>query len=597
MALSTKAIENFSVNAVRDSIMMSEYLDQFIPDNDKEPFWDGAVYIYNTSKHTNANFRGRMPVQVKGTECNDFSKEEISYSVRTADLRSYLADGGAVYFVVYVGNGGLTRKIYYVELTPIRIQVILDEAKQQATKTIKLKAFPDDNNQKATIFMNCLQNCQKQASFANTKLFSLEDLQKLDLVEGLTIPLAGVGLDKDPQMALISNDVYMYVNVKGSAIPHPIKSLPVSKHTREEVEANVTIEGTQYYDKISIVKSADNVQYIFGKSFSLTTEPGKEAFRINYKNSDDIRVLAKDLTFLLAYIEKGYFDINGHRCPFDYQNANLSNFNEENQKGIAKFARQTVTVLDTLSCSKTLSVNALSGEDIRNLNRLYTGLIEKKPVTGLKENLPFVSLIKVSDLNIAVVLHPQTDQKNTYVIEDFFTAELMASYQGRNGRLPMSQFAILTIEDLLKIDNIKWNAFLTSFQKVEQHEETFDRANWFMLSLLSAYDQSGRKEFLQTAQDFSNWILTSTDEEMSYEVKMLNHLQIIKRLRAFTQEETRTLYEIVAKQDAPESILTGAYLLLDQHIPAEMHFNKMQPEEQEEFTDYPIYHFWKKEEE
>ena len=193
--------------------------------------------------------------------------------------------------------------------------------------------------------------------------------------------------------------------------------------------------------------------------------------------------------------------------------------------------------------------------------------------------------------------HPQTDQKNTYVIEDFFTAELMASYQGRTGRLPMSQFAILTIEDLLKIDNIKWNAFLTSFQKVEQHEETFDRANWFMLSLLSAYDQSRRKEFLQTAQDFSNWILTSTDEEMSYEVKMLNHLQIIKRLRAFTQEETRTLYEIVAKQDAPESILTGAYLLLDQHIPAEMHFSKMQPEEQEEFTDYPIYHFWKKEEE
>lgn len=597
MALSQKAIENFSVNAVRDSIMMSEYLDQFIPDNDKEPFWDGAVYIYNTAKHTNATFRGRMPVQVKGTECNDFSKDEISFSVKTADLRSYLADGGAVYFVVYVGNGGITRKIYYIELTPIRIQVILDEAKQQATKTIKLKAFPDDNDQKATIFMNCLQNCQKQASFANTKLFSFEDLQKLDLVEGLTIPLAGVGLDKDPQMALISNDIYMYVNVKGSAIPQPIKSLPVSKHTREEVDVSVTIDGVQYYDKISIVKSSDNVQYIFGKSFSLTSEPGKEAFRINYKNSDDIRVLAKDLTFLLVYIDKGYFDINGHRCPFDYQNANLSNFNKENQKGIAQFARRAVTVLDALSCKKTLSVNALSGEDIRNLNRLYTGLIEKKPVTGLKDNLPFISLIKVADVNIAVVLHPQTEQKNTYVIEDFFAAKLMASYQGRNGRLPMSQFAILTVEDLLKIDNIQWPAFLSSFQNVEKHEETFDRANWFMLSLLSAYDQSGRKEFLQTAQDFSNWILTSTDEEISHDVKMLNHLQIIKRLRAFNQEETRMLYEMVTKNDAPESILTGAYLLLDQQIPAEMHFKKMQTEEQEEFIDYPIYHFWKKEEE
>ena len=44
--LSKKAKETLSVDAVRDSIMMTDHLDQFIPDNDKEPFWDGAVYIY-----------------------------------------------------------------------------------------------------------------------------------------------------------------------------------------------------------------------------------------------------------------------------------------------------------------------------------------------------------------------------------------------------------------------------------------------------------------------------------------------------------------------------------------------------------------------
>lgn len=44
-----KAIETLSVNAVRDSIVQCALLDQFIPDNDKEPSWDGHVYAYKNS--------------------------------------------------------------------------------------------------------------------------------------------------------------------------------------------------------------------------------------------------------------------------------------------------------------------------------------------------------------------------------------------------------------------------------------------------------------------------------------------------------------------------------------------------------------------
>lgn len=40
------AIELFSVNAVKNSIAMSDFLSPFIADNDKEPSWDGFVYIY-----------------------------------------------------------------------------------------------------------------------------------------------------------------------------------------------------------------------------------------------------------------------------------------------------------------------------------------------------------------------------------------------------------------------------------------------------------------------------------------------------------------------------------------------------------------------
>lgn len=54
MLLDRKAIETISVSAVRNSIVTSPFLDQFIADNDKEPSWDGNVYIYeDTSKKKN----------------------------------------------------------------------------------------------------------------------------------------------------------------------------------------------------------------------------------------------------------------------------------------------------------------------------------------------------------------------------------------------------------------------------------------------------------------------------------------------------------------------------------------------------------------
>ena len=61
-----KAIETLSVNAVRDSVVVSDFLDQFIADNDKEPTWDGFVYIYSDKSKKKEKLKGRLPVQIKG---------------------------------------------------------------------------------------------------------------------------------------------------------------------------------------------------------------------------------------------------------------------------------------------------------------------------------------------------------------------------------------------------------------------------------------------------------------------------------------------------------------------------------------------------
>ena len=430
MALDKKAIETISVNAVRNSIVTSPFLDQFIADNDKEPSWDGNVYIYEDTRKKKSKQKGRMPVQVKGKVCADFSADEISYSMAVSDLKNYLYDGGVVLFVVYMNACGTATQIYYAELTPIKLRFELNNAKTQKSKTVKLKKFPDDGNKKATIFLNCFQNCKKQASFTDAKLYSIEELEKTGLLEGLTIPLAGAGID--PKTLLMTSEAYLYANVKGSSIPQPIKLLPKGIVTREEVLKDVVIDDYIYYKKYNVIKSAQSTIVQFGESFSITFEEEKALCKINYKNPSKLRSLAIDLHFLLDYIEKGYFQVGGVKYPFDKVGANFNNFDIEKERRRLLFAQRSVKVLDMLGCKKDLDVMKLTGEDIRNLDRLAVALIDKEPVFGLKPDLPPVLLMTIGGLKFAL-LFVKGERKGEYSIFDFFKSKLSVAYEGTDG--------------------------------------------------------------------------------------------------------------------------------------------------------------------
>lgn len=600
MPLDNKAIETLSVNAVKNSIVTSEFLDQFIADNDKEPSWDGFVYIYRDKSKKKSNLIGRMPIQVKGKECDDHSKETISFSMTTVDLRNYLYDGGCVLFVVYIGNCGLTNKIYYAELTPVKLRQLLEEAEEQDNKTVHLKEFPSDNNKKATIFLNCLQNCQKQASFKEGKLLSLEELEEQGVLENIVIPFSGVGYT-DPQMALIKNEVYLYAKIKGSSIPQPLDIIPQDVHTQQVTAALITIDDRLFYTNYRVIKSAKETIACYGESFKMKFVENSHSCKINYKNSNKIRVLAKDLDFMLTYLDKGYFKVNDIKIPFDYSGMDSSNFDIEKERKHLSFAKNVIRVLDMLGCSEDIDINDMDDEDWRNLNRLITTFLEKKPIKGLKADLTPVTCLKIGKLKFAVYLK-QCEEKGTYEMYDFFKTDISVAFEDRNNAgkmLPISQYSILHENDFLTLSNMNFEVLLPSFQKAEHHYETFNRANWFLLELLNAYDKAEgtRKEkILKVCKGFSDWISEAPEDELDYQIKVLNKLQTIKRWRDFNIDEIGALYAMVENKDTPEDCVVGAYLLLGQQQAAEIHFGKLSEEEQKNFKEYPIYHFWKPEE-
>ncbi|WP_250277279.1 hypothetical protein [[Clostridium] colinum] len=597
MGLDNKAIETLAVNAVKNSIVTSELLDQFINDNDKEPSWDGFIYIYGDKSKQKSTLKGRMPVQVKGKEYNNHFKEIISFSMSTVDLKNYLNDGGCILFVVYIGNNGLTNKIYYEELTPIKLRLLLDEAKEQDSKTIRLKEFPSDNNEKTTIFLNCLMNCQRQASFKDGKLLTLDELQKQGALENIFIPVSVVG-ETDLQMALIKNEVYLYTEIKGSSIPHPIDMVIKNVHTEEVIDNFVSIEDRVFYTNYKVIKSINEVTIFFGESFTIKFSEKNKFCKINYNSSNKMRILAKDLDFMLTCLDKGYFKVNDIKFPIDSEAIDYTNFNIAKETERLSFIKDVVKVLDMLGCSEDIDINDMVGKDWRNLNYLVKAFLYKELIKGLKDDLSPIISLEVAKLRFIIYIK-KCEEKGTYEIYDFFKTDFLVLFEDENNNgknLPISQFIIFHENDFLTLSNMNFDVLLPSFQNVEKHYETFNIANSFLLELLNAYDKakSLRKEkILKTCKDFSNWIAQAPEDELDYNIKTLNILQTIKRWRNFNNDEIRTLYAMVENNDTPEDCIVGAYLLLDQQQAAEIHFSKLTMKEQENFKKYPIYRYWK----
>lgn len=587
-------IESFAVNEIRNSILLTSYIKPYIAENDREPTWDGSLYIYNDKNCKKDTLKGRLAVQVKGKEFDDLSKDEISYSISVVDLKNYLNDGGAVLFVVYIAKEGLAKKIYYIELTPIKLRNELKIAKDNKTKTLKLKAFPTDNDKKVSIITNCYLNCKKQNSFSNGKLKSLEELKKLGILDSIIIPVSYIG-NKDSIQALFDSEVYLYANIKGCSIPQPLELIPGDIHTKQTVNTNVSIGEKQFYSSIDIIQSANETKYIFGESFTITFchNSDDNICDIKYKNSNNIRTIATDLDFMVSYIETGYFLIDKHKEYFDYDNADFSNFNIEEQKETLKKIKDIVNLLDILGCNKDISLKDISDDDWFKLDILIRGLIHKNTVNlNLSEFSP-INAFNICNLKFLIYLHKVENEPDKYSISDYFTTEIPTFVEIEGEKIETSQFCIMKRDDFNSYDNLKCELFLPSFKKAKHCNEIINQTNSFLLELLAAYDESKNEELLITAKAFSDYLCDVSSEELTDDVKALNKLQVIKRMRSLNPEEIRLLNLIITSKNSTDEVRFGACLLSEKQDLAELYFERLDKSSREKLKTYPIYNFWK----
>lgn len=88
--MTPKDIEEGAILSLKKYIQGSDVISQHISDNDKEPFWDGHLYLYAKDDKVKDSFIGRVPVQLKGKELKTFKRTKFKYNILRSGFLSAL---------------------------------------------------------------------------------------------------------------------------------------------------------------------------------------------------------------------------------------------------------------------------------------------------------------------------------------------------------------------------------------------------------------------------------------------------------------------------------------------------------------------------
>ena len=598
--MDNSTIETLAVTTIQNAVVLSNHLKQYIKIDDKEPSVDGFVNLYNKGGKTKENYYGRVAVQVKGKQkVISSNKKEMSYSVSIADLKFYIREGGVIYFVVLISPDGKQQRIFYNDLLPIKVYKILESSKAQTTKSLKFRELTDIKNIDRLFFSFYDQKKKQSTNLIDlSQLPSIDKLQKESVLEKLTLSIPNVEGYRDPTQAILNNDIYVYAHVKGLSYSIPVDVMSDDSYMAVAHEVHNKISaGNITYDKGKIIETLDDTtlnidNWLIAKFSKNTSKKGRKV-EFKFTPRSTLRERAKDMEFLLAFIDEGGFYLGENFCEFRAE-LNEDNFDIDDKREQLVFMKKVLRLFEILHISENLDMSILTQSELQELNILITAFVDEKPTNYLRNDLPCNYSVKIGNIIIALC-HYEKD-RNRY-IDDMFNGKFAVGFDVDDLKHFVPAFAILNKGDWAKISNINFESVQSAFAKFyEQYQDLtiFEVANNTMLSMFLAYDQTHNPKLLEAIIKLSMWLCENdSPENFGKEYSLVNYLQAIKRKRKYEKSESHDLIKIAENSKIDVALRVAAYLLLDNYDAAEMHFEKLDENVQNAFREWPIYLFWR----
>lgn len=593
-------LEKLATSAIEKEIAKTDLLSSFINSGDREPCWDGHIYIHEDKKKTKKNIK-KVAAQVKGKAVRTRdAKRTISYPISCDDLRAYMMNGGTVFFVVYLNKDtGDVLQIYYVSLLPVMVKKLLDEKKSRRTISAKFHKFPADNARKTELFLNFYEESKKQVSFAGKDLPNVDDLIKKGLLENISFSYTGLGACPDTRLLpkiIDGKSLTLYANIKGGTAPIPIEYFDEITNitTSKDTNIPISVKGHIYYDKVKTIATADTIEQQIGSSVKIIAPNVDKVdssikIHLNINLTGTLTEQIEALEFIIALVDNEAFNFGDAEFPAKFPQSELDRMEAYNFPEMLSNRKHIKEVLDSMNVKKDLKLSKCTSDDIDNLMRIVNSIGDHRIIRGEIDEKNPGQKIKIANLTVAVVY---IKANGGYRIYDFFGNRFDVKW-APEGMEPVevSQFMMMRPDDYLTLDNLDLEKVVENFKIIPPSTTHFELSNNCMLSMLNAYDKAPNPELLNAARQMNVWLGQHTDF-LSSEIVTLNRLQIELRERPLEFSEKQELYTI-ATTAKDEFQRLGAFLLLDEQEEARKIFDTLEEDRLNLFKGFPIYKFYK----
>ena len=593
-------LEKLATSAIEKEIAKTDLLSSFINSGDREPCWDGHIYIHEDKKKTKKNIK-KVAAQVKGKAVRTRdAKRTISYPISCDDLRTYMMNGGTVFFVVYLNKDtGDVLQIYYVSLLPVMVKKLLDEKKSRRTISVKFHKFPADNARKTELFLNFYEESKKQVSFAGKDLPNVDDLIKKGLLENISFSYTGLGACPDTRLLpkiIDGKSLTLYANIKGGTAPIPIEYFDEITNitTSKDTNIPISVKGHIYYDKVKTIATADTIEQQIGSSVKIIAPNVDKVdssikIHLNINLTGTLTEQIEALEFIIALVDNEAFNFGDAEFPAKFPQSELDRMEAYNFPEMLSNRKHIKEVLDSMNVKKDLELSKCTSDDIDNLMRIVNSIGDHRIIRGEIDEKNPGQKIKIANLTVAVVY---IKANGGYRIYDFFGNRFDVKW-APEGMEPVevSQFMMMRPDDYLTLDNLDLEKVVENFKIIPPSTTHFELSNNCMLSMLNAYDKAPNPELLNAARQMNVWLGQHTDF-LSSEIVTLNRLQIELRERPLEFSEKQELYTI-ATTAKDEFHRLGAFLLLGEQEEARKIFDTLDEDRLNLFKGFPIYKFYK----
>lgn len=592
----TKAIEEKALNYLKFFIEDSKVISQFIDDNDKEPCWDGHLYLYSDGKRDKEHLRGRVPVQVKGTEVDRFQTKRWKFKLEKNDLKAYLHEP-TFFIVCQAKKNSKERKLFFRELLPDTVNRLLrDMGSNETRKTLfhPLTTNLQEFEEQLGLF---LANRRKMISFADSKPLTMEDVCKKGIKEFTFIAPYNTSDKLKLFKYLSTHDTYLYAKLsKEYDIDVPISGGPMKFNFQRDLDVDVKAGDSVFYrgcksmiENGRMILTIDKVMTI-----DLPMDEGD-------KRKPEVKFRSESKT-LLGTIHEAEFSIALHESEtlsigdLDLHiKVNEVEFVEKLKAKLERWKRLQA-LLDKLHVTKSLDLSGITEEQSYHIDLLVETVLNGKPVKvpGQKSSLMIFDIS-----NVKLLLWCAANENGDCMFGDFCDHTIEISYKPEDRNIIVSPYSYLQNERLWELcDNINYDDIVPSAEKACSKDSfCYQMANYDVLSLIKASDnifssdEDKSLKLLGAAADLCQWLIDNYPNMDYHLIHLVNKYQITKRQRLLNEAECQELDAYLQSDETTGILKAGICLLLERKELFGELFNSLQEKEQTEMKNYPIWKF------